>query len=176
MASKLPFVVQPKLEPVIEVIGTDASGRIEVERRGYLTVAEKAFMQAANGSGAMGKIYVLAGKIASKTGKKPQEVFEDMSEGTGAEYLDPYREEISELLFEVTEFQEKARVYASCALLMHRVSPEITVEDVLELHPDLLDALYEIYQEEDAKDTSRLDTIKEDNEEDEPAGKSSKAK
>ena len=43
----LPFVVQPKYEPILERVGTDESGIIEIERRKYLTVQEKAIVQGA---------------------------------------------------------------------------------------------------------------------------------
>ena len=178
MALNLPFVVEPKLDPVIEIIGTDASGRIEIERKGYLSVAEKAFVQAANGGGggAMVKIYALAAKIGTESGKTPQEVFSDITKAGGAEYLGPYQEQISEMMVEATEMQERNRVFTSAALLINRVDPNIDVEDVMEVHPDLLDALDELYQEEEARDTSRLTVISDELQEDESAGKSRKAK
>ena len=42
----LPFIVQPRLKPIIEIVGTEESGQIEIERKGYLTVSEKAIVQA----------------------------------------------------------------------------------------------------------------------------------
>ena len=42
---KLPFVVAPKLKSKIETLGTEVSGKIEIERKGYLTVGEKGFME-----------------------------------------------------------------------------------------------------------------------------------
>ena len=178
MALNLPFVVEPKLDPVIEIIGTDASGRIEIERKGYLTVSEKAFVQAANGGSGntMSKMYALASKIGSKAGKTPQEVFSDITKTEGVEYLAPYQGEISEMMMEANDMQDRNRIFTSAALLINRVDPNIEVEDVMEVHPDLLDALDELYQEEEARDVSRLTVIKEEAEEGEPAGKSSKAK
>lgn len=177
MTTKLPFVVQPKLDSVIEIIGTDASGRIEIERKGYLTVAEKAFMQAAMGTNnAMTKIYATAARIASKTGKTAQEVFSDIVSPDKNDYLEPYRDEIADMLVEANDFQEKSRVFAAAALLMNRVDSKIEIDDVMDVHPDLIDALYEIYQEEEAKDVSRLDVVVDEEEAEEPAGKSQKAK
>jgi len=43
--AKLPFVVQPRLKPIIETVGTEESGKIEIERRGFLSVAEKSMCQ-----------------------------------------------------------------------------------------------------------------------------------
>ena len=178
MALNLPYVVEPKLDPVIEIIGTDASGRIEIERKGYLTVSEKAFVQAASGGGGntMAKIYAMAAKIGSKTGKSPQEVFGDITKSEGSDYLEPYQQEISEMMMEASGMQERNRIFTSAALLINRVNADIDVEEVMDLHPDLLDALDELYQEEDSRDTSRLTVVSESMEEEEPAGKSSKAK
>jgi hypothetical protein len=33
--AKLPFVVEPRLKPIIEEIGSEESGKIQIERRGY---------------------------------------------------------------------------------------------------------------------------------------------
>ena len=41
----LPFVVQPRRTTVIERVGTEKSGILEIERRGYLTTGEMAFVQ-----------------------------------------------------------------------------------------------------------------------------------
>ena len=43
--ARLPFVVQPKRQPILEQIGSEESGLIEIERRGYLTAGEKSFVQ-----------------------------------------------------------------------------------------------------------------------------------
>jgi hypothetical protein len=40
----LPFVVQPKRKFTKVKIGTEQAGVLEIERRGYLTVSEKAFV------------------------------------------------------------------------------------------------------------------------------------
>ena len=59
MAVKIPFVVQPNLKPVKEQVGTETSGKIEIERRGYVTVSEKAFVQAATeGDDSQGRLFV----------------------------------------------------------------------------------------------------------------------
>ena len=43
--AKLPFIVEPRLKPITEVLGTEASGQIEIERKGFLSASEKSFMQ-----------------------------------------------------------------------------------------------------------------------------------
>ena len=71
MAKKkgLPFVVQPRLQPIVEQVGTEESGIIEIERRGYLSVAEKAIaQQAVGGDDSVRKMYVLGGRIARDAG------------------------------------------------------------------------------------------------------------
>ena len=42
---KLPFVVQPKRQSVLERVGNETCGVIEIERKGYLTAGEMAFVQ-----------------------------------------------------------------------------------------------------------------------------------
>ena len=77
----LPFVVQPRLKPVIERIGSEESGVFEIERRGYLSVAEKAIaQQASGGDDSVRQLYVLAGRIARETGRQQAEVVQDLSE------------------------------------------------------------------------------------------------
>ena len=41
----LPFVVEPRRKPIVERVGNEESGVIEIERRGYLTTGEKTFVQ-----------------------------------------------------------------------------------------------------------------------------------
>lgn len=43
--SKLPFVVQPRRQPILEQLGTEETGILEIKRFGYLTVGEKSFVQ-----------------------------------------------------------------------------------------------------------------------------------
>ena len=151
--SKIPFVLQPKNEPVKEVVGNEEIGAIEVLRRGYLTVGEKALVQGAGVSNsAFRGIQVIAAKIAKQQGITVAAVMEAMSNGTildvaGHEMAD----ELGEVLEEMQAAQHRRQVVCALSILMYRVDAEITMEDVLELHPDLIAAISNFYEEEEAR-------------------------
>jgi hypothetical protein len=157
MAYKLPFVVTPRLKPIVETVGSDESGKIEIERRGYLTVAEKNFVQGAlGGDTALSSMHSLAAKIARKEKKGHAEVMAAFA-ANEEEYLAPYADEISGVLVAMLAYQEKYKIVAATALCVSRLSAEITVEDVLEFHPDILEGLVGLYEEEDRKSIEKLE-------------------
>ena len=81
--SKIPFVLQPKNEPVKEVVGNEEIGAVEILRRGYLTVGEKALVQGAGvNNSAFRGIQVLAAKIAKQQDITVAAVMEAMANGT----------------------------------------------------------------------------------------------
>lgn len=166
---KLPFVVQPRFEPIVAKVGSEASGVIEIPRLGYLTVAEKAFVQTAlAGDSGLSGIYALSSRIARDTGKTQAVVFQDIAGGTEA-YLSEYETEIAEATAAMGTFQEKQAIIQATCLLIMRVDPKWTVEDSLELHPDLLVGLMELYSDEDVKS---LEAFEKDEEEEAEEGKS----
>ena len=152
--AKLPFLVEPRLKPVKEILGSDESGKIEIERRGFLTVAEKSFVQSAMvGDNAVTELHGLAQRIARKAGKDAQEVFK-MLIGQAIDtddVLEPYEADIANALTNLLAYQEKSKLVIAACMLINRVNQEITIEDVMELHPDLTDALATLYDEEDRK-------------------------
>lgn len=153
----LPFVVEPKYEPIIERIGTEESGVIEVERKGYLTVQEKAIVQGAmEGDTTMTDMFMLCREIAQKEGISPDQVFSDMTCPVQPEYFPTYSDRISACMARLTEYQDRQRMIAATAMLICRVDREWSAEDTVALHPDLLDALYVLYMEEDQKSVKAL--------------------
>ena len=153
----LPFVVQPKYEPILERVGTDESGIIEIERRGYLTVQEKAIVQGAmEGDTTMTDMFMLCRDIASKEGLKPDRVFNDMTAPVQPEYFPKYADRISTCMARLTDYQERQRMIAATAMLICRVDKGWTAEDTIALHPDLLDGLYILYMQEDQKSVEAL--------------------
>jgi hypothetical protein len=160
---KLPFVVEPRLEPINQLIGSDESGKFEIIRRGYLTVAEKNFVQTASGSdSAISQLHSLAGKIARKHGKKQVEVFTDLigNSENPAEYLEEHQSEISEVMVSMITYQEKHNIIVCTCLLLYRIDPNWTIESTLELHPDIQRDLVELYNDEDAKSIEALENAK----------------
>lgn len=160
---KLPFVVQPRRKPIVEVLGTEESGQIEIKRLGYLTVAEKMFVQSTiTGDISLGMIQRLASKISKHAGVPIKDVLNDLTEDH--DYLQPFHEEIAEALSMMASYQEKLRLVSVAALLTLRVNDEIEIDDVVELHPDLLEAIYVLYLEEEAKSVAAFEAKDEEEE------------
>lgn len=154
----LPFVVQPRLEPIVEKIGTEESGVIEIERKGYLTVAEKSITQGGlSGDNSVRKMYTLAGQIARKSGYQQAQVAQDLIKPERPEYMDPWADEIGECLIEMVAFQERAAIIQATALIMCRIDASWTVDQTMELHPDLVTELAVLYGEEEQKTTDALE-------------------
>lgn len=155
---KLPFVVQPRFEPIVAKVGTEASGVIEIPRLGYLTVAEKAFVQTAmSGDTGLSAIYSLSARISREKDKPQVTVFQDIAAGKES-YLAEYEEEIATAAASMGAFQEKQTIIQATCLLIMRLDPKWTVEDSLELHPDVLEGLMELYSDEDAKSLEAFET------------------
>jgi len=154
----LPFVVQPRLEPIIEQIGTEETGIIEIERRGYLTVAEKAITQGGlNGDTTVRKLYALAGRIGRETGRQQADVSADLIKPERAEYLAPYDDEITECIMEMMAFQERVGIIQATALIMSRIDNTWTVDQTMELNPDLVAALATFFGEEEQNTIEALE-------------------
>ena len=160
---KLPFVVSPRLKPRTEVLGTEYSGQIEIERKGFLTVGEKAFV--ANGTGdtqALALVVKLSNRVAKKYKIDQQEAYQAVVDAVTSPsdcsypVLDDYGAEITELAsVMMAEEQKKSFVKAYC-LLVYRVSDEIEMDEVLSMHEELVEALVELYHDEENKSIERL--------------------
>jgi len=169
----LPFVVQPRLEPIIERIGTEDSGIIEIIRRGYLTVAEKTIVdQASADMSDQGDLLAAVREIARLEKKTVSEVFALLqSEDGNKDLLEKYTEQIAMASSSAKAQTDKTKIIAATALLMCRVDNTWSVEDSMELHPDLLDALFVLYEEEDLRSIEAFETRADDNAKAGPAKK-----
>lgn len=171
--NKLPFVVQPRLSPITEVIGTDECGKIEMQRKGYLSVGEKAMVQAAtSGEESIAQLYALAGRIARAKNKKQGDVFSEILSPDRPEYMDDFADEIAGQLVSLSAYQERLSLIQSTALLINRVDENWTIQDTMELHPDLIANIAILYHEEEQKSTEKL----EDAQPKAPATKTTKGK
>jgi len=154
----LPFVVQPRLQPIVEQVGTEESGIIEIERRGYLSVAEKAIaQQATQGDDSIRKMYALGGRIARETGKQQLAVMQDLMATPRPEYLGPFEDEILESMIEMMAYQERVDIVQATSLIICRVDDGWTIEQSMDLHPDLIKLLSQLYTEEDKRSTEALE-------------------
>ena len=154
----LPFVVQPRLQPIIEQVGTEESGILEIERRGYLSVAEKAIaQQATQGDESVRKMYALGGRIARETGNQQLEVMSDLMQAQRPEYMAPWEDEILENMIEMMAYQERVDIVQATSLIICRVDQSWTVEQSMDLHPDLIKLLSAFYTEEDKRSVEALE-------------------
>lgn len=154
----LPFVVQPRLKPIVEQLGTEESGIIEIERKGYLTVAEKSIVQGvATNDTSLRQLMAIARKVSEETGRSPDDIAKQFTQSPLPDYLQPYQEEVTETLVSMLEFQERSSIIQATALLICRVDDGWTVDQTMELHPDLISALALLYYEEERKDTEKLE-------------------
>lgn len=165
--ANFPFVVQPRLKPIMEKVGSEEAGYIECKRQGYLTVGEKAGVkQIVKDYDVTNDILTLSKKVARELGVDIQEAYEIVSvsiTGQGdhpraAEVSEKHREEISSLMATMTQsvvFSELAKAFV---LILYRVegAQDITMDSVSELHPDLITGMAELYDEEEAKTVEKL--------------------
>jgi hypothetical protein len=154
-----PFLLAPRLKPVPCVVGDPEGQTLVIERRGYLTVAEKSFVtMALNGEEAIGGVRRLAVKIARETGKSQAEVLEDLSgDVSKLKYIEPYVDELDECYTQMSVYQHKMMIVTATALITNRLDAEWTVEDTMsKLDPEILKGLQDLYTDEEAKNIEAL--------------------
>lgn len=171
--SKLPFVVQPRLKPIIERLGTEETGIIEIERRGYLTAGEKAFLQQTMSADDVSmKLMALVRKAARdlkvSVNDAHQAIINSMSGQAGGSLENKvavkYASEIEEITTLAMGTENRRLVAQASCMLMYRVDPDLEIADIMELHPDLLEALAALCLDEESKSTDRLAEQQEDSE------------
>lgn len=161
---KLPFVVAPRREPILETVGSEESGQFEIERKGYLTVAEKSFVQQASASDeTIGRLQRLAGRIGKERGVQQQEIVSLLGAGDfSSELLQGYESEIDDIITLMSTFDQRRKIVAASCLLYFRISSDWVIEDTLELHPDIVESLYTLFNEEDIRSTEAFEKIEEE--------------
>lgn len=164
--SKLPFVVQPKLQPKIELIGSDESGKIKIERRGYLSSGEKAFMTQAKSTDEATAILVnLSRRIAARYKIDMMAAYELVTGAISGTSDDPrlleieteYQEELSRTITALTATQTRDKLLQATCLMIYRYEAEWTVSDTMQMHPDIVDGLAALYEDEENKSIEALD-------------------
>ena len=161
--ANLPFVVAPRLNSRIEILGSDTSGKIEIERKGFLTVGEKSFMSnVASQETVLQAVMKLSRTVSStyKLGQQDayQQVVLAVTDPSACKYpvLDDFSSEIAELAALLMAAEQKKRLMMAYCMLVYRVNDDLTMNDVIELHEDLVDALADLYVDEENKSVERL--------------------
>lgn len=158
----LPFVVQPKKEFPPYRIGNDEIGYIDIQRRGYLTVSEKTFVESImQGSDGVTLIIGLANKVSAKKNIKVETAYAAIVAAMGGaeenqytgEIRDEYSEEIAAIITEMTEAVQRRGLAATTILIQSRIDREWSVEDTLGLDPLMIEEFAKFYDLEDARST-----------------------
>ena len=163
--AKLPFVVQPRLQPITEIVGTEESGQIEIKRQGYLSVGEKAFATNAQAEDeSMKLLLTFSKKVAAKYNIDLQRSYEAVMAsitGNETEYSidEDFGEELSTVMVELVHSEAKKKIVKAYSMLAYRINPELALDEVIELHPDLIEELAELYDDEEAKSVEKLESV-----------------
>lgn len=165
MAS-LPFVVQPRLKPIIERIGSEDSGILEVERKGYLTVSEKAFLQQTlNDNDLAPSVLNFVRKISSEfkitTERAHQIAVNALSGSPDSDKLAPkviakFQEDIDNLTKKIFTVESQKEYLRALCMLINRVDPDFEPETLKGIHPDIILGLSQLCVDEENKSTERL--------------------
>ncbi len=162
---KLPFVVEPRLKPITERVGSEESGQIEIERRGYLATGEKAFTSNASSSDKTSELILsTVRKVASKYKIDAQEAYQLVTGTiTGSEngnlvekIQKDFTSELGEIAMSASTSIERMKFIKAFCMVLYRVDATCTAEDIMQLHPDLLEGLAGLYDEEEARSIERL--------------------
>ena len=147
----------------MELVGTEASGQIEIERRGYLSVGEKGFMTSVVSQDAtLHAVMKMSRQVSKRFGISQQEAYDEVviavTEPGQSNYpvYEEYGEEIAALAgLMMAQEQRKDLMQAFC-MLLYRVDSELQIDEVQSLHEDLISALSLLYTEEENKSVERL--------------------
>lgn len=163
--AKLPFVVEPRLKPIVELVGSEESGKIEIERRGYLSAGERAFVGSSMASSdTASSIISIVRQIAKQYKMDMQECYGMITniltvgaEGEQAtEIAAKYQEELTAITNAMIAQEQRAEVVKAYCMLLYRIDATMTAEDAMALHPDLLAGLAALYNDEERKSVERL--------------------
>ena len=170
----LPFVVKPKRQPEKINIGNEEVGVFEIERRGYLTVGEKAaYQQVVTNKDGVQAMKSLVAKVAEEQ-KMPSEKASDLigkvlkGEPLTAKeekVLDKYTNDFLEMLEVFRRETIHTQLIMATVLLISRVDNQWTVEDTAKLDSVVIEQLSELYQAEEAKSLETLDFMKQEKDE-----------
>jgi hypothetical protein len=169
----LPFVVQPRRQPILELIGSEESGQIEIERRGYLTAGEKAFVQQVqqfdNGTTeivtvsrrvarkyglGMDKAYNLVLAIISNAATEEDELVGQVEE--------EFAEDLTNVVKGLSAGQVREELVMAACLLKYRVNPDFEIGEIGTIHPDLISGLADLYREEESRSVEAFSKEKDD--------------
>jgi hypothetical protein len=163
--AKLPFVVEPRVKPIVIKVGSEESGQIEIERRGYLTSGEKAFFQQVKQSDqGTSKLIGLSRKVSRIHGLEMSKAYDAIirvlsggaKDETDLKIEEEFAEDLAGVIQDLANGQASDELLMAACLLRYRIDPEIGMSEVMALHPDIISGLAALYRDEDNKVIERL--------------------
>lgn len=166
----LSFTVAPK-NPAEEILlGSDESGKIKIVKKGYITVGEQAFMaQAEANDESVGLVMALSRKVAKHHKTDLMTAYDSVTATiTGRpsklKLNDNFVDECNNVTTELIAAEARKNVMKAWCLVLYRIDSNIEVAEVMNMHPDLLQALVDLYQEEESGSVEGLKKELGDNE------------
>lgn len=157
----LPFVVQPKKNIEKIKVGNDEVGIFEIERKGYLSVAEKSFVEnVTQGSDGVAVLVRLANRVGMDnkiSAEKAYMAITDVMSGKtdtelGAKIADKYGEDIAIATARMAESIQRRQIAAATILIQTRINHEWTIQDTMDLDPLIVDELSVLYDREEKRE------------------------
>lgn len=166
----LPFVVQPKKNTEKIKVGNDEVGVFEIERKGYLSVAEKSFVEnVTQGSDGVSSLVRLANQVAKEFKVAPEKAYVAVTDAISgkntsklaASISEKYGEELAFATSRMAESMQRRGIAAATILLQTRVNHEWTIEDTLQLDPIIVEQLTSLYDREEQRDPVEVKPLEE---------------
>ena len=160
--AKLPFVIAPRMKSRLVRLGNEELGVIEIEKRGYLSVAEKSFVDSVmQGSDGVSNMVRLASKVARErkiSVEKAYNIIVEIISGKTSDSVstkvgNDYGDEISDIQSQMIDSMQRKSIACTTVLIQSRIDSEWTVEDTMQLQPELLVEFANLYDEEERKIT-----------------------
>jgi len=157
----LPFVVQPKKNVETVRLGNEEIGIIEIQRKGYLSVAEKAFVDSVmQGSDGVTQLVLLSNRISKEHKTTPEKAYlaiTDVMQGSVTSKLhetisEHYGSEVSQVTARMTESLQRRAIAATTVLIQTRIDHDWTIEDTMTLDPEFLGQFVDLYEKEERRE------------------------
>lgn len=165
--SKLSFVVEPRRKPITFEVGSEDSGTISIERKGYLTTGEKAFyQQVQQADSGTSEIVSVSRKIARRYSLGMDRAYNlaiaiisgaplksDADKELAIQVEDEFAEELTGVVKGLAVSQVREDLVMAACMLRYRVDPDFEIEAINSMHPDLVAGLAALYRDEDRRST-----------------------
>jgi len=162
--ANLPFVVQPRRQPITELIGSEDSGKIEIKRLGYLTSGEKSFVQQVQQyDGGTSEIVTLSRRVSRQCGISMDKSYGlilaiisgNSNDDQDNDIIDQielqFAEELTSIVRGLSTTQLREDLVMAACLIKYRVNPDFEFGDISAIHPDLIADLAQLYRDEEQR-------------------------